>query len=256
MNGSENGYAGALFFALISLGALLKIDDLVGWFIGVASAILAAVSFRLAIIKAAQAAEEDHQRMEIQIQQLRSKFSESSTVSVEAMIAINDAARLLQENLEVIRVRLAELDNLTQLAKSAEDIRLAIAGMDENSSALNAALEKIFVAIKTQEPSAAPNSEIISALAEEIKKLNDIGETNKTNLQTVLKLLQLIGQTLKNSSFAKELDKINSSIEELIRLNGGNPKAKERATLDEQDLGLLKKIAAKINLSNPKERAK
>ena len=27
MNGSENAYAGAMFFALISLGAVLKIED-------------------------------------------------------------------------------------------------------------------------------------------------------------------------------------------------------------------------------------
>ena len=34
MNGSENCYAGALFFALISLGAILKVDDIFGWLIG------------------------------------------------------------------------------------------------------------------------------------------------------------------------------------------------------------------------------
>lgn len=248
MNGSENGYAGALFFALMSFGALLKLDDIGGWIVGAICALLAAVSLRRALVKTAQANEEDHQRMEIQFQQLRSKFGETSTASVEAMTSVSDTAQLLQENLQVIRVRLAELDNLTQLAKSAEDIRLTIAGMDENSSALNAELEKILYAVQAQDKNAAPDAEVVNALAEELKKLNAIEETNKANLQTVLKLLQLIGQMLKSPSYAKELDKINASIEKLIVLNGGDPTPAEPPALDEQDLSLLKKIASKINL--------
>ena len=78
MNGSENCYAGALFFTLISLGAILKVADVFGWIIGVGSAVLAAISLRLALIKAAQAVEEDHQRIEIQFQQLRNKVIETS----------------------------------------------------------------------------------------------------------------------------------------------------------------------------------
>ena len=247
MNGSENGYAGALFFALISLGAFLKLDDESGLIVGAVCAILAAVNLRRALIKAAQAAEEDHQRIEIQFQQLRNKFGETSSTNVEAMSSVSDAAQLLQENMQVIRVRLAELDNLTQLAKNTEDIRLTIAGMDENSSALNAELEKILLAVQAQEKS-APDLEAINALADELKKLNAVEETNKSSLQTVLKLLQLIGQMLKSPSYAKELEKINSSIEKLIQLNGGEIKPEEPPPLDEQDLTLLKKIAAKINI--------
>lgn len=251
MNGSENGYAGALFFALISLGALLKIDDAGGLIVGAICALLAAVSLRRALVKTAQANEEDHQRIEIQLQQLRSKFGETSSTNVEAMNSVSDAAQLLQENMQVIRVRLAELDNLTQLAKSAEDIRLTIAGMDENSAALNAELEKILLAVQSQaqdKPDAPPELESIAVLADELKKLSAIEETNKASLQTVLKLLQLIGQMLKSPTYAKDLEKINSSMEKLIVLNGGDPKPEDPPPLDEQDLTLLKKIAAKINL--------
>ena len=250
MNGSENGYAGALFFALIGLGALLKIDDAAGLIVGAVCALLAAGSLRRALVKTAQANEEDHQRIEIQLQQLRSKFGETSSTNVEAMNSVSDAAQVLQENMQVIRVRLAELDNLTQLAKSAEDIRLTIAGMDENSAALNAELEKILLAVQAQEkPSdAPPELESIAVLADELKKLNAIEETNKASLQTVLKLLQLIGQMLKSPTYAKDLEKINSAMEKLIVLNGGDPKPEDPPPLDEQDLTLLKKIAAKINL--------
>ena len=258
MNGSENGYAAALFFALISLGALLKIDDEVGLIVGAVCALLSAVNLLRALIKAAQANEEDHQRIEIQFQQLRNKFGETSSTNVEAMSSVSEAAQLLQENLQIIRVRLAELDNLTQLAKSAEDIRLTIAGMDENSSALNAELEKILLAVQAQaQEKAAPDSEAITALADELKKLNAIEETNKASLQTVLKLLQLIGQMLKTPSYAKEFDKINASMEKLIVLNGGDPKPADPPPLDEHDLTLLKKIAEKINIKQnaPTERA-
>ena len=73
MNGSENGYAGALFFALMSFGALLKFEEFIGWFIGAGCAVLAAICLRMALIKSAQATEEDHQRMEIQLQRKSSK---------------------------------------------------------------------------------------------------------------------------------------------------------------------------------------
>ena len=74
MNGSENGYAGALFFALISLCGAWQIGDIEGLIFGGVGALFAAISLRMALNKSAQAAEEDHQRMEIQFQQLRSKI--------------------------------------------------------------------------------------------------------------------------------------------------------------------------------------
>ena len=311
MNGSENGYAGALFFALISLGAILKVDDVVGLFVGAASALFAAVSLRRALVKSAQANEEDHQRIEIQLQQLRRKFSETSSINVAAMGTVNDAAELLQENLQVIRVRLAELDNLTELTRNTEGIRSALASLEENSSALhtileanssalNATLEKFLSAVTPQENSSDTQqiAQSFSALAEEVKLLNESAAANKQSLQTVLKLLQLVGQVLKNPAYSKSLDKINSSVEtlaarssdfvalknsvddaqknlsELVRINSGlaknfsstlddlrldvaklsaklealNSPTENHAALTSQDINLLKKIAAKINL--------
>lgn len=220
MNGSENGYAGALFFALMSLGAFLKLDDTDGWFVGVICAVFAAISLRLALVKAAQAVEENHQRMEVQFQQLRSKIIETSTATVEAMASVNDAAKLARDNLQTIRVRLAELDNLTQLAESAAEIKTTIAGLEENSVALNVILEKDFEQFRT------------------------IEEMNKESLQTVLKLLQLIAQLMKNPAYAKDLEKINSSFEKLaVRLEENISSSTD---LSKQDLSMLKRIAAKI----------
>ena len=70
MNGNENAFAGAMFFALMSLGAVLKIDDImIGGAIGAGCALLATIFLRLALNKSAQASEEDHQRMEISSEQ-------------------------------------------------------------------------------------------------------------------------------------------------------------------------------------------
>lgn len=219
MNGSENCYAGALFFALISLAAILKVDDIFGGLIGAGSALLAAISLRRAMVKAAQSVEEDHQRMEIQFQQLRSKVIETSEANITAMNSVNDAAKLIQENMEVIRVRLAELDNLTQLTEHTKDINSSVASLEENSSALNVTLEK------------------------EFETLNTLAETNKASLQNILKFLQLVEHLLKNPAYVKDLEKINSTF---AKLSEWVETLQDNAALSRQDLSTLKKIASKI----------
>ncbi|MBR0103444.1 MAG: hypothetical protein IJQ01_08100 [Selenomonadaceae bacterium] len=219
MNGSENCYAGALFFALISLGAILKVDDIFGWLIGAGSALVAAISLRRAFVKAAQAGEEDHQRLEIQFQQLRSKVIETSEANITAMNSVHDAAKLIQENMEVIRVRLAELDNLAQLTECAKDIQSSTASLEENSSALNVTLEK------------------------EFETINTLAETNKDSLQNILKLLQLIRQILENPAYVKDLENINSMFARLLERIETQ---QDNAALSRQDLSTLKQIAAKI----------
>ena len=187
MNG-ENGYAGALFFALMSLGALLKLEDLLGWIVGAGCAFFAAIFLRAALSKSAQTVEEDHQRMEIQFQQLRNKVGEAAAVSAQAVTSTNDAARLVQENLEVIRVRLAELDNLTVLAENSSALK---SELKKNSFKLNSELEKI-------------SSTLNSEPEKNFEQLN-------ANLQTISKLLQLVAQLIKNQS-ARDFEEINSSI--------------------------------------------
>ena len=207
MNGSENSYAGALFFALISLGAALKVDDLIiGGLIGAIGAILAAICLRRALNKAAQAAEEDHQRMEIQFQQLRSKIVEVSSTNVSAMNSLDEVTQLLRENIQLMNGKQSELDNLTKLVKNTESINSSVAVLEENSSALNAGLGKIYAAIQSKEK---------STCAEEIKKLVETMETNKANLQAALKILNIIAQMIKNSPYEQELIKINTTIENI-----------------------------------------
>ena len=243
MFGSENAYAGALFFALVCLGALIKLNDIAGCLIGAGSALLAAISLRLALVKAAQEAEENHQRMEIQFQQLRSKIIETSATTIEAMTAVNDAAQSVQENIQVIRVRLAELDNLTQLAECAEEIKSTVIGREENNSTQ---LSECAEEIKSTIASLEENSSALNLILErEFETLNSIEETKKESLQTILKLVQLVGQMLKNPAYVKDIEKINSSINTLTE-QLKNLQDESQSALNRQDLSTLKRIAAKI----------
>ena len=238
MNGSENAYAGALFFTLISLGALLKLNDVAGCLIGAGSALLAVISFRRALVKSAQAAEEDHQRMEIQFQQLRSKIMETSEANIKAMTSVNDAAQLVQENMSVIRERLSELDNLSRLTENSEEIKTNVISLEENSSAQIVQLEK------------------------EFDRLRTVAETGKENLQAVLNLLQGIAQLInkidssadtinEHVAVLGELKTIDNLRLDVARLNERlesyeNLPLDASLNLSRQDLSVLKRIAAKI----------
>ncbi len=254
MTDSENAYAGALFFALVSLGALLKLNDIAGCLVGAGSALLAAISLRRALVKAAQDNEENHQRMEIQFQQLRSKIIETSEVNITAMNSVNAAAQLVQDNMQVIRVMLADLAQLTQFAELIGEFQSTVASLDENSAALNLTLEREFGKLRAIEEASKENLQNImellpilsnatnnSALEKEFEKLRAIQETNTKNLQNILKLLQV----LQNPIYAKDMEKINSSINQLTE-QFKNLIEESQLALNQKDLNLLKKIAAKI----------
>ena len=261
MNGSENGYAGALFFALISLGAVLKVDNFTGIMIGAGGAILAAISLRYALNKSAQATEENHQRMEVQFQQLRTKIIETSSETSTAMNSLGEVAQLLQDNLKIIRTQSKNLENLISLVKSFEEINLTLASLKENSSALNVEIEENFSAlnIELEKDFSALNAELknfsIAIQSQEkfsdsegLKKLIALEETNKANLQSVLKILNFVAQVMKAPAYGKSLEKINSTIEKLAAQK--NPTYTEELTEIHsalENLGTLKISADDAN---------
>lgn len=256
MNGSENFYAGALFFALISLGAALRVDNFTGLIIGAGAAILAAISLRRALNKSAQAVEENHQRMEVQFQQLRTKIIETSSATVNAMTSLNDVTQLLQGNLKIIREQSTSLDSLINLVKDAQSITSLVASLEENSAALNVELEKISAAIQAQEKFSDSAA---------LKNLVALEDTNKANLQSVLKILQNVSQIMKAPAYAKSFEKINASLEslaalkisaaganknlaELVKLNGALSRS-FTTTLDDLRLDMVK-LSARLEELN------
>lgn len=259
MTDSENAYAGALFFALVSFGALLQLNDIAGCLIGAGSALLAAISLRRALVKSAQATEENYQRMEIQFQQLRSKIIETSEINITAMNSVNAAAQLVQDNMQVIRVMLADLARLTQFAQLTEEFQSTVANLDENSAALNLTLEREFEKLRAIEETNKENLQNIMellpllnnttensaalnlTLEREFERLHAIEDINKENLQNILKLLQV----LQNPIYTRDMEKINLSINQLTE-QIKNMQAEIQPALNRQDLSMLKKIAAKI----------
>ncbi len=223
MNGSENGYAGALFFALISLGAVLKIEDLItGGAVGAVGALLAAISLRRALNRSAQAAEEDHQRMEIQFQQLRTKIVETSSATITAMSSLSDVTQLLRDNLKIIREQSSTMEDLISLIKNAESVNSLVASLEENSSAQNAALEKIFDAIQSQEiKNAETINSLIGSLEENsfaqnaaLEKISIILQSNTDDLKKLATIDHAVAQITK-TSYTKDMEKISASLEKL-----------------------------------------
>ena len=252
MNGSENGYAGALFFALISLGAALKIEDMItGGAICAGGALLAAISLRRALNRTAQAAEENHQRMEIQFQQLRAKINETSTASIEAMNSLSEVTQLLRDNLKIIREQSATMEDLISLIKNAESVNSLVASLEENSAAQNAALEKIFDALQSQEIKNAESiNSLIGSLEENSAAQNAALEKISIALQSNtddLKKLAAIAQTTQNS-YTKDLEKTNSALEKL----GANETAadlKNSVEVANKNLAALVKINSNLSRS-------
>lgn len=213
MNGA-NGFAGALFFALVSIGIILSVEGVIGWAVGAISAILAAASLRNALIQTAEANEEDHQRIEIQFQQLRNKVSESSAASSMAMHSITETTDIVQENLNAIRSRLGGLDNLLVVAETTAAMGAALKSIEDNTRTTENALQNISANLDK-------NFEVLNKLSEDFNKhmetLCSLGENNKTATQTGIKLMQVFGQILKSPGFAKDLSKLSESAETLIK---------------------------------------
>lgn len=208
MNGSANGFAGALFFSLVAVGMILAVEGVIGWVVGAFSAIFAAVNLRRALIQSAEAAEEDHQRLEIQFQQLRRTVGESSSSNSFAMDSISEISGTVQENLHGMRSRLAALDNLQTIAETNSAMGAVLKNIEDNTKPN----EKIFLELGEK---MEKNFAILTKLSDNIEKICAIEETSKTALTTNVKLLQALGQILKNPSFAKEIEKISEKINSL-----------------------------------------
>ena len=122
------------------------------------------------------------------------------------MTSLSDATKLLQDNLKTIREQSTSLDSLINLVKDAESITSLVASLEENSAALNVELEKISAAIQSQEKFSD---------SAELKKLIELEETNKANLQSVLKILAAVSQMMKVPAYTKSFEQINTTIEKL-----------------------------------------
>ena len=256
---NENTTAAALFFALVSIGAMIKGDDVVGIGVGAIAAIVSAFFLKRSIMQAAIAEEDNQQRLEIQFQQLRHKLNGTGDVTGEEMVhAIDKGTDRLEEELQVIRDRLSGLENLEQLAQiveTNEEIKSTINSFVESSKERQAILKKLSdnteASAKLSKVNVEKMSEVsekLSSIDENSQKLNEVSETNKTTLQTSVKLLTAVGQMLKVPAFAKDLTQLNKSMETLLE------KIDRLEKLDELDkLSTLEKLETLDKLESLEE---
>lgn len=209
MNGSANGYSLALFFTIISIGVVLSVQDISGWILGALSAVFAALSLRHALIQKAEADEEDHQRIEIQFQQLRNKVGESSN----AMRTVADVADVLQDNLNALRSNLSGLDNLQLVAETNSAMGAALKNIEDNTKSADISLQYLC----DKFDSVAKNLELLKNIADNLQTVSSNVDSNKNAVQTAVKLLQVLGQILKSPGFANDISKLSKSTDSIIK---------------------------------------
>lgn len=249
MNGSANGFAGALFFSLVAIGVILTVEDIIGWGVGAISATFAALSLRHAFMQAAEAAEEDHQRMEIQFQQLRQKVGESSSSNSLAMRSISEVSETVQENLQDMRTKLAELENLQVIAETSSAMGAALKNIEDNSTLTEKYLQEVAEKLQSTSDEIKKLSETLS---KNFETLCTLGETNKSSLQTGLKLMQVFGQILKSPAFAKDIGKLCESAEKIIEKTDSIDDVKKNLSESKSEISSLIKILEEISKQNSK----
>ncbi|MBR1858356.1 MAG: hypothetical protein IJ797_02520 [Selenomonadaceae bacterium] len=229
MNGRENSTALALFFTLVTIGALIKGDELVGIGVGSFCAIMAAFFVKQSIMQAAVSEEENHQRLEIQFQQLRQKINDGGGSNQSTIDALNENTAIIQESLQSIQNKLSSLDTLSYIAEVNEELKTSLNTISENLQSSQELTKKIVgnseaqakltkVTIDKMSDFAEKFTSIeekINNLDESNKKSNELAESSQTTVQTGLKLLQAIGQMLKAPPFAKDIAQLGKSIDAL-----------------------------------------
>ena len=226
MNGRETSAAAALFFSLLSIGVLLKVEDLpiaVGG--AAACALLAALMMKKMIMQTVSEAEDNYQRLEAQFQQLRSKLSGEQINLLEKQNKL----------LEGMSKKLGGEENAGQTNVSNE-IKAQLEALVEAQKYTTLEIEKIPARIDTQSEQAQESTEtLVKAMQNIGEKFVILSEQNERVLEkledmnsvvtTGVKIVQVMGQLMKNPPGLKEvahmsdvLDSVNEKLEKLDAL--------------------------------------
>lgn len=217
MNGRDISAAAALFFALLSIGLLLKLDDILISAGGASfCAVLAALMMKKTILQAQQEAEDNHQRLEVQFQQLRSKLSGEQIDHLERHTRL----------LESISKKLNALEDLNRNDQLSDTLKSTLEQLTEVQSELPSEFEKIVKKFEEQadqskaglEPLVKEFSTVgekISELTEQNAKLIEKIEGLHSVVTTGVKLVQVMGQLMKNPPFAKDVTHLSETLDGL-----------------------------------------
>ncbi len=275
MNDSANGFAGALFFTLVAIGAFTGMEDVFGMATGAGGALIAAVCLRRALTLAEADREENIQRMEIQMQQMRRKLDAAAGATIEAMKSVTGTKDTTRDDLSAILSRLNMLDNLQVIAETQAAVGSAMKKIEDDTRDMNVLLknilttsEEIFSAVKppaqvedVPDKTADAISELSKTFSDETKNLaetfsgetKDLAEKISGEIKSLAEISETnkkFGQILKNPDFAKELARIGTATEKLNAKTYNSIDFRKSFDDIKQALEKLAKVGEEISRNN------
>ena len=217
MNGRDTSAALAMFFALLSIGLLLKLDDVVMSCGGAAAcAAFSALMVKKAVLHAAGDFEDVYQRLEAQIHQLRAKLGGDQVKQLEHQTRLLDG----------ISNKISNLDSGEHNNQLSDELKAALEQLIELQKALPSEIEKLSARIDEQTDQSKTNAESITKeLSGTGEKFTDLSEQNAQLIEkleglhsvitTGVKLVQVMGQLMKNPPVAKDITHISETTDGL-----------------------------------------
>ena len=215
MNGRDTSAAAAMFCALVSIGLLLKSEDIIVSVGGaVVFALIAAFMTKKAVMQTASEVEDNIGRIEVQFQQLRSKMSGEQVDLLERQTRLLDGISNKINSFEDANRddRLSEqlktsLEQLIEVQKSLpESLERLSARFDDQFDQSKEDAQKIATELSGITEKFAEMSEQSAKLAEKMEALHSV-------ITTGVKLVQVMGQLMKNPPFAKDLTHLSDALD-------------------------------------------
>lgn len=215
MNGKDGSAAMAVFFALLSVGLLLKLDDVMMSCGGAAvCAAISALMTKKSILHSSGEFEDVYQRLEAQIHQLRSKLGGDQVKQLETQTRLLDG----------INTKIRNLDSGDRNNQLSDELKTALEQLIEAQKALPSEIAKISARIDDQIDQSRTNAETLTkeltgvsekftSLTEQNAQLVEKLEALNSVITTGVKLVQVMGQLMKNPPVAKDITHLAETVD-------------------------------------------
>ena len=216
MNGRDTSAAAAVFCALVSVGMLLKADDIIISIGGAAVfALAAAFMTKKAVMQTASEVEDNIGRIEVQFQQLRAKVSGEQVEHLERQTRLLDG----------ISNKINSFENTDRNDQFGDQLKNSLEQLIEVQRALPESLERLSARFDDQfDQSKEDAQSIVKELVTIGEKLSELSEQNAKTLEklesvnsvitTGVKLVQVMGQLMKNPPVAKDVTHLSETLDE------------------------------------------
>lgn len=215
MNGRDTSAAIAVFCAIVSIGVLLKAEDLAVSVGGaVAFALAAAFMTKKAVMQTASEVEDNIGRIEVQFQQLRSKMTGEQVDQLERQTRLLDG----------ISNKINSFENTDHNDQFGDQLKTSFEQLIEVQKVLPESLERLAARFDDQfDQSKEDAQSIVKELASITEKLAELSEQNAKTIEklesvnsvitTGVKLVQVMGQLMKNPPVAKDVTHLSESLD-------------------------------------------